>query len=241
MSPADKVAVVAALEQEIAPLVSGWKRRELPLDGRNVVVHEREDAVAVAGGIGPHYARRSAELLFEIYRPAVFISTGFAGGLSSDHHIGDVLIASAVIDALHGTNYPSIGRGGIVVSTPGIAGADEKLALREQYGADAVDLEAAAIAAFAQEHGLKFLAVKAISDEVSDTLPPFARFIRDGRFDQRAFTRHAAIRPWMWPRMIRIATEATYAAKQLCAELQHLLAERDFRPHTTRAMRAGRK
>jgi adenosylhomocysteine nucleosidase len=241
MSPADKVAVVAALEQEIAPLVSGWKRRELPHDGRGAVIYEMADTVAMAGGIGPRYARRAAELLFEIYRPAVFISTGFAGALTPDHHIGDVLIASAVIDAMHGANYPSLGRGGLIVSTPGIAGADEKRALREQYTAEAVDLEAAAVAAFAQEHGLKFLAVKAISDEVSDSLPPFARFVHDGRFDQRAFARYALVRPWIWPRLLRIATEASYAAKQLCAELRHLLAAGDFSPPRTRAMRVARK
>ena len=241
MSPIDKVAVIAALQQEIAPLVSGWERRELPHNGHTAVVYETSGAVAIAGGIGPHYARRAAELVFEIYRPAVFISTGFAGGLSPDHRIGDVIIASAVIDALHGANYPSFGRGGILVSTPGIAGAEEKRVLLERYSAEAVDLEAAAVAAFAQDQGLLFLAVKAISDESSDSLPPFSRFIHDGRFDQRAFTRYALMRPWLWPRMVRIATEATYAAQQLCAELQQILAKRDFRPHTTRAVRIGRR
>lgn len=240
MSPDDKVAIVAALEQEIAPLVSGWTQRELPHDGRTLVVHESAAAVAVAGGIGPHYARRACELLRELYQPKVFISTGFAGALTEEHRIGDVLIASAVIDTLHDTNYPSLGRGGIVVSTPGIADAGEKRALRQKYSADAVDLEAAAVASFAQAHGLTFLAVKAISDEASDALPPFARFIHDGQFDQGAFVRYAAVRPWMWPRIIRIASEARYAARRLGLELEHLLAEGDFRPHTTRSLRVAR-
>lgn len=220
------MALIAALEREIAPLVSAWPRKELPYNGRTLVIHERSDAVAVAGGIGPHYARRAAELLFEAYRPAMLISTGFAGALSPEHHIGDVITFSAVIDALHGAHYVSTGRGGILVSACGIAGANEKRALRQKYSAEGVDLEAAAVAAFAQEHGLRFLAVKAISDEASDALPPFSRFIHEGQFDQAAFVRYAAVRPWVWSKVLRLGTEAAYAARQLCRELEHLLTER---------------
>ena len=52
--------------------------------------------------------------------------------------------------------------------------------LAQSYGAQAVDMEAAAVARGAQARGVRFMAVKAISDESTFAMPSMDRFV-DGR------------------------------------------------------------
>src|SRR5579864_5473839 len=56
-----RVAIVAALEREVRPLVKGWRVREQEFDGRHFRFFERDNFVLVAGGIGAEAARRAAE------------------------------------------------------------------------------------------------------------------------------------------------------------------------------------
>ena len=49
-------------------------------------------------------------------------------------------------------------------------------------------MEAAAVAAVAQERGIEFAAVKAISDELDFVMPPVGRFVdADGKFETARF------------------------------------------------------
>ena len=67
-----------------------------------------------------------------------------------------------------------------------------------KYGADVVDMEAAAVAQVARERGLEFAAVKSISDEADFEMPPMNRFIDDGKFDTRRFLVYVALHPRWW-------------------------------------------
>ena len=66
---------------------------------------------------------------------------------------------------------------GVLVSAAGVAGVEQKAKLAESYGAQAVDMEAAAVARGAQAQGVGFLAVKAISDESDFHMPALDRFV----------------------------------------------------------------
>lgn len=236
------VAIVAALQREVEPLLEDWRAQDLEHEGRRLRFFEKEfgdsgRAVLVCGGIGPAAARQAAEAVCELYRPRILVSAGYAGGLSPERKVGDVLVASAVIDSLHDRNYPGRGYDGMVVSSPGIADAAEKAALRARYAADAVDLEAGAVAQVAGERGLEFYAVKVISDESSVSLPPFARFIEHGRFREWRFALHCALRPWMWPRVLRIARDSALASQRLSESLAERLQSGQWAGARTKAMR----
>ena len=108
----------------------------------------------------------------------------------------------------------------ILATYPEIASVAQKQQLAKSYGAHAVDMEAAAVARAAEKHGLPFIAVKAISDDLSFELPEMNRFIRNGRFLTRNFVFHIAVRPWLWLRVLRLARNTRLASENLCAWLR---------------------
>jgi adenosylhomocysteine nucleosidase len=221
------IAVVAALEREVWPLVKGWPRRESNFAGRRYRFFEQEGTAVVCGGIGSEAARRATEAVIQLYRPTLVISAGFAGGLDPALAVGDALRPRHVLNAADGSRTDS-GRGeGVLISFPHIAGPEQKAKLRQAYAAQAVDMEAAAVAQSAQAHNVKFMACKVISDTSCSSLAPFDRFIgHDGKFHVLRFLGYVAVRPWLWGKVERWAKQTARAARNLCAALAELCAEK---------------
>lgn len=215
-----EVAIVAALEREIWPLVRRWRASEREYSGRRFRFFASEHRVAVCGGIGPQAARRAAEAIISLYQPALVQSVGFAGALDESLHVGQLFEPRQVIDATDGSRADTGSGSGTLVSFSSVAGTDQKSRLATAYQAQAVDMEAAAVAKSAQAHGLRFAAVKVISDDASFAMPSIERFIaNDGRFRSGAFALHAASRPWLWSSLFRLARNSAKASRQLCEYL----------------------
>jgi hypothetical protein len=82
-------------------------------------------------------------------------------------------------------------------------------------------MEAAAVARAAEARRVLFAVVKVISDEFDFTLPDMDRFVdSDGRFLESRFGLFAAIRPWIWPQVVRLATNSKRASRVLCEWLE---------------------
>jgi len=113
----------------------------------------------------------------------------------------------------------ALGRG-IIVSSPQIASTAQKQQLAKSYGAQAVDMEAAAVARAAMTHNLPFVAIKTISDEYDFELPEMSQFVRDGQIRQLRFALHVGVRPWLWRRTLRLAQNTLVASENLCAWLR---------------------
>jgi adenosylhomocysteine nucleosidase len=215
-----KVAVVAALEREVWPLVKDWKATHQRHDGRAFKFFKHEDAVLVCGGIGAEAARRAAEAVISLYQPALLISAGFAGGLDPALRAGHTLTPRLVIDAGDGSRTDSGTGAGVLVSFAEVADPAQKARLARAYGADAVDMEAAAVSRCAQAHGIPFTACKVVSDSRDQKLPPVARFVAsDGTFQSFRFLAHIAVRPWLWAGVGQLARNSSIAARSLCEQL----------------------
>jgi hypothetical protein len=107
-----------------------------------------------------------------------------------------------------------------------VAGIDQKVNLARAYGARAVDMEAAAVAAAARAHAIPFAATKAISDEYDFEMPQTARFIdSQGRFRTASFAIFAALRPWLWKRVVQLAGNSHKAGRALGEHLHRLEKE----------------
>src|ERR1051326_8218462 len=91
----NSIAIVAALEREIAPLVQGWDRRKLR-SGTHVFT--APSIVAVAAGIGSNAARIIAKALLEEVWPSLLISVGLAGAISPSLKVGDLVLPEKVIN-----------------------------------------------------------------------------------------------------------------------------------------------
>ena len=221
-----KVAMVAALEREVYPLVKGWRRVEREHEGRRCKFFESDQTVVVCGGIGAEAARRATEAVIALYQPELVMSVGFAGALDPGLKVGAIFSPSCVVDARDGSRAEMAAGRGVLVSAAAVAGVDEKKKLGDSYGAQAVDMEAAAVARGAQARGVRFAAVKAISDESDFAMPALDRFVGEtSQFRTARFVIFAGLRPWLWPRVIQLARNGAKASRALCAELERYIQE----------------
>jgi len=221
------IALIAALEREVRPLVRSWQRIDREQAGHRFRFFEAENCVLVCGGMGPEAARRAAEAATVLYAPKALYSVGFAGALNATLRVGRVMESRYVVDAGDGSRVDAHAGSGTLVSFASVAGREQKIKLASAYGAQAVDMEAAAVARAAEAHGLRFAAVKVISDELGFPMPDIAPFTAaDGRFREPAFVIHAALRPWLWPPLIRLARNSVEASRALSEHLAAALLTR---------------
>jgi Phosphorylase superfamily len=219
-----KLAIVAALEREVSALIKHWTRTEREHEGRKFIFFENADAVCVCGGIGVQSSRRAAQAVIALYHPSLIQSVGFAGALDANLHVGDILTPAVVLDARDGSRFSLAGGNGMLVTFMEVAGASQKIKLGEAYAAQAVDMEAAAVAVAASTHNISFGATKVISDELDFEIPAMGRFITsDGRFNTANFVLFIAPRPWLWKRVLVLASNSGKAAKALAQHLQQLI------------------
>jgi adenosylhomocysteine nucleosidase len=216
-----RIAIVAALEREVSRLIRNWNHTEREHQGRNFIFFEQNDMVVVCGGIGMEAARRAAEAVIALYHPALLRSVGFAGALYAGLHVGDVFSPAVVIDARDGSRVEIAGGEGRLVTFMAVASKEQKTNLAQAYGAQAVDMEAAAVGAAARSHGIHFGATKVISDESNFEMPETARFIdAQGRFKTTSFAVFVALRPWLWRRVAMLARNSNQAARILAEHLK---------------------
>jgi adenosylhomocysteine nucleosidase len=220
-----KVAIIAALEREVSSLTKSWTRVQREHQGRNFLFFEREEMIVVCGGIGLEAARRAAEAVIALYHPSLVQSVGFAGALDASLQVGDVFVPAVVIDARDGSRTQIEGRNNeaTLVTFMDVAGIDQKANLAQAYGAQAVDMEASAVAAAARAHGISFAVIKVISDKMNFEMPEMARFIDSrGRFRTASFVSFAALRPWLWPQVAELAGNSRKAASALALHMDSL-------------------
>jgi nucleoside phosphorylase len=225
-----KIAIIAAIERELRPLINSWPSTKTDHEGHEFTFYESDYAVAVCGGIGPESARRAAEAIIARYSPELLISAGVAGALVSELRAGETIFPSTVVDTQDSSRHQTVIRDAalgesslartVLASYPEIASVAQKQQMAKSYGAHAVDMEAAAVARAAQAHHLGFLAIKAISDESDFELPEMSPFIRDGEFETKRFVLYIALRPWLWLKVIRLARNTQLASHNLCAWLR---------------------
>jgi len=219
-----RIAIVAALEREVAPLIRNWQVRRVEHGGRQYQFFENGNVSLVCGGIGAEAARRATEAVIRVSGAQHVLSVGFAGALDHSLRAGHIVEPRTVINAADGARTDT-GRGqGALVSFASVATREQKEKLHAAYDAVAVDMEAAAVAQGAESRGLSFGALKAISDEANSTLPPLQKFVgADGTFNSSAFAVHAAIRPWLWRPTVELGRNSGLASQALCAALERYL------------------
>jgi adenosylhomocysteine nucleosidase len=241
-----KLLIIAALEREIAPLVGDWKITPLEVRGRKLPAFEKGDSFVVCGGIGAKAARAAADAAYRHLTSThpvgqkaadkggatvvgLIISAGVAGALDANLKVAGIIRPTEVIDEVDGQRIRTAATGnrdGVLISASSISGERDKRDLAAAYSAQAVDMEAYAVGDVARIHGVPFLAIKAISDELDFPMPPLSRFVdSDGQFRTRSFAAYAAIRPWLWPTVIRLGRNTNAASRALCGELRQVIAD----------------
>ena len=225
-----KIAIIAAMEREIAPLVLGWQRGTLSSGERKFILFESDGVAAVVSGIGCKNAELAARTVVTQYRPTLLLSVGLAGALIRSLKAGSVFTPNVVVDASDGAEYRCTAdgnhvSGGVLVSSGEIAGIEGKRELVNRFHGLVVDMEAAGVARVAQQEQIGFRCVKAISDEADFAMPPMGRFLNaTGEFQSGKFALWTALRPWQWARVAALARNSKRATRALCNRLQADLA-----------------
>jgi adenosylhomocysteine nucleosidase len=172
------VGIVVAMATEVRAL-----RRVLPVPEQ--VVDIAPGVRAVLCGIGPRAAGNAAHLLLQsgVHALAVF---GVAGGLDPRLGSGALMIPAELIDDA-GKRYSAdpAWRARLMQAVAGRCRGEPlltvrvplltpraKAAARERHGAAAVDMEGAAVALIAGQHGVPFLMVRAVADTALHVIPP---------------------------------------------------------------------
>lgn len=218
-----KVAIVAALEREVLPLVRHWRTTEKEHSGCSFRFFQNGETVLVCGGIGAEAARRATEAAIMLYAPGLVYSVGFAGALEPGLKIGDIVVPRRVMNAGDGSSVDTGTGEGVLVSFNSVASPEQKAKLRASFGAQAVDMEAAVVARAAQSRGVRFAAVKAISDESNFALPVMDKFIAPGgRFRTWKFALFVLVRPSMYKSVLALARNSSRASYALCNWLSRM-------------------
>lgn len=191
-----QVFLIFALPQEFRPFRRRWgmwHRRFRPVT-HWVAKHSGLQLVVALSGMGAAAAqRRLSQLAASLGRPQWLISAGFGGALEAIPPVGGVQLATSLWhfqpagprltavpvspppeelrSYLQQTGLPATW--GPVISTPEILAKDRIRPHTTSLSQAVVDLESAALAAWAQQQGCHFLGVRAVTDGGQEDIAPF--------------------------------------------------------------------
>ena len=214
---------MAAMARELAPLLRGVPSQRVG----SIKFFELDDAAIAVSGVGRKAAGHAAEALIMRYSPDVLISAGLVGALTPKLKVGNVVEVKEVIDVDSGAKFQTGQGTAVLVTGSAVAGPADKSVEAQHWNADIVDMEASAEAEVAKQHGIEFLAMKAVSDEVSFPIPPLGKFIDEkGKFRTLRFLAWVAIRPKWWSVVRQLNANSNLAAANLSRALSHLIQRR---------------
>ena len=218
-----KTAIIAALPRELKALVAGWE--QIKTDRSGVHLYQRDDVLAACAGMGVERAALAVEAVLAHARVVdLLISFGLAGACEPGLRAGEVRWCGSVVDARSGERFQTADAGPVLVTALMIAGTTEKRRLHASYAAALVDMEAAGVGRLARAHGLRFRALKAVSDFAEEAMDDMERFVTTtGQFRTAAFAAHLALRPARWRGAIALGRASAAGLTIATAELVHEL------------------
>ena len=212
--PDASVVFCFALKEEAAPF-------------RKLAAGKSEVAILLTG-IGRQNAERSVREFLANNSPKLMLTCGFAGGLNPDLKLGDVVFEfpdSEIRDprsAIRNSLLAAGAKPAAFFCADRIATTvAEKRKLRAETGADAVEMESAAIHAVCRERGIPCATVRVISDTANEDLPlDFNRLAKpDKSLDYGKLFLAIAKSPGKIGALMELQKKTRFAAKQLAAVL----------------------
>jgi len=191
-------------------------------------IARRDDIATLITGIGRKNSERTLVARLNQATPQLVLTCGFAGGLDPALAPGEVLCATDD-EALQGKLKAAGAKVAKFFCSTHIAttGA-EKLELRRTTGADAVEMESAAIHTICRERGIPCATVRVISDTASEDLPlDFNQLSKpDLSLDYGKLLWAIAKSPGKIPGLLRLQKNSSRAARRL-ADVLATVTRRD--------------
>jgi adenosylhomocysteine nucleosidase len=228
------VLICFALKEEAAPF--------------RKIAASKSDISILLTGIGRQNAEKSLGEFLAVNSPELVLTCGFAGGLNPELKLGEVVFEiSNLRDEFHesqtkkesgdliGDSWNSSLREKLLASgakPANIFCADriattvvEKKKLRAETGADAVEMESAAIHAVCRERGIPCATVRVISDTANEDLPlDFNALSKpDKNLDFGKLFLAIAKSPGKIPALMQLQRKTKFAAERLADVLSQIL------------------
>jgi adenosylhomocysteine nucleosidase len=171
-------------------------------------IRGRADVAVRVSGVGRAAARAAALRLIDEVRPDRVFAAGFCGALDPGLKAGDIVVSPRIV---------TVDR---IVGTPG-----EKAELRAATGADAVDMESAAVEQVCRERGIEFVAVRAVSDTAESGLSPeLVTLLSGGAVSVPRALLALIRRPSLLPEFLRLGKDTSFAARSLADALDRYIS-----------------
>lgn len=212
-TPAAVTLVCFALKEEAGPF--------------RKIAAGRPDLRILLTGIGRRNAETAVRAAFARHLPAQVLTCGFAGGLDPELAPGAVVFSAENGSPLAARLRAAGARPVRFHCAPRIAAtAAEKRELRRRTGADAVEMESAAIHAVCREHLVPCATVRVISDAAGEDLPlDFNQLARpDLSLDYGKLALAIAKSPGKLGALLRLQKQTRRAAQRLAAVLAQVMA-----------------
>jgi adenosylhomocysteine nucleosidase len=188
-----------------------------------------EAVLLVANGPGPKLAGQAVEIAKEHTELKGLVSTGFCGALNPALEACDIFVATEVADArlalslphFHSCDRPASTlpcKTGRLLSLDRVVSTAAEKAEFRKTGADAVDMEAAAVAEKAGQWNLPLYCIRVVTDTASESFPLDFNQMRDsnGRFSRARILAAALRRPAVvMPGLLKLNRRTKSAAKAL--------------------------
>jgi adenosylhomocysteine nucleosidase len=229
------LAFVAAERREFDGMLGRAERvtkLDWPLRFARMAWVNGEPMVLVANGPGPKLAGGAAEIARKYQELRGLVSTGFCGALNpalkpcdifvatevvTPSHDGEGVVAQPLADA-HGSVTGGSVRTGKLLSIDRVVSTASEKAQLHKTGADAVEMEAAAVAAKAADWNLPFFCVRVVTDTAAESFPLDFNQMRDvdGRFSRIKILTAALRRPGsVVPGLLRLNKRCKDASQAL--------------------------
>lgn len=234
------IGIVHATAMELNPFVARCDRVRKYLGGDLVFRGGMLGDVRVAlvqCGMHSVKARRATQALIDGHGPQWIISAGFSGALQPDLKVGDIVVATSIMD-INGheltvdLKMPANPAGGLhvgrlLMTETLVRSASEKKQLGERHAALAVDMESLAVAETCRAAKTRFLAIRSISDDLSADLPPEILAMVGDTGSVRLGAALGALwkRPGSLKAMWRLREQATAAAERLARFLDGVIVQ----------------
>lgn len=247
------IALLGALKEETATL-----RRRMAIETTHCTstcriaagTHRGREIILATTGMGRQRAEAAAKLVLDRYPITALISFGYAGALTDELVIGDVVLGSPwsamqgngqdvakleplVLDentlalavrALENVSGITARVAGGVTVPSLICEPKERTAVGKAFDAQIVDMESYWIAKVASERGIPFVAIRAISDTRREKLLPFTQMMTvDGRWKWKETARYFVRRPQGLMTLLRMAARIQRARRNLAASVDCLV------------------
>ena len=223
-----KIVIIAATFWEMRSFIARSKLKSI--NGKNYFNAEKNLWLRISG-IGFQAAAEAAQEALK-FNPQNIICTGFAGSLRLAVRAGDLVLdvdksssrLSEQVQSVVGKLNLKLHCGATFCSKKTLSSAQEKQLVAAQTSALAVEMESVPIAEICAQKGIAFLSLRAISDELNQTIPECIAAIDPfGKLNLSWFF-HLLGCPSQWKNFLHLIFTSKKAEKSLTKFLQEYIS-----------------